>query len=94
MVVICDADTSVVGDTDGAMGLRFATAVRGAVCIVGVRDTTVAAGESFIVDGVRIGAGEVFCTVGLRDRTTAREDVDIVGLVDTTKGETVGKLYL
>jgi hypothetical protein len=61
---------------------------------VGVRDTTVAAGESFIVDGVRIGAGEIFCTVGLRDRFTAREDVDIVGLSDTTAGDSVGKLCL
>ena len=91
MVVICDADASTVGDADGAMGLHFATAVGGAVGIVGVRDTTVAAGESFIVESVRIGAGEVFCTVGLRDRTTAREDVDIVGLSDMTAGEAVGK---
>ena len=43
---------------------------------------------------MRIGAGEVFCTEGLRDRTTAREDVDIVGLSDTTAGETVCKLCL
>jgi hypothetical protein len=66
----------------------------GAVGIVGVRDTTVVAGESFIVDAERIGAGEVFCTAGLRDKTTAREDVDIVSLSDTTAGKSVGKLRL
>ena len=38
--------------------------------------------------------GEVFCTVGLRDGATASEDVDIVGLSDTTAGETVGKFRL
>ena len=82
------------GEAVGKLCLKVAAAVGGAVGIVGVRDTTVAAGESFIVDGVRIGAGEVFCTVGLRDRTTAREDVDIVGLSDMTAGEAVDKLCL
>ena len=89
------SDTTAAGEVMSKLCLQVAADVEGAVGIVGVRDATVATGESLIVDGVRIGAGEVFCTVGLRDRTTASEDVDIVGLSDTTAtGEAVSKLCL
>ena len=93
-VDIVGLSDTTAGETVGKFRLKVAADVGDAVGIVSVCDTTVVAGESFIVDGVRTGPGEVFCTVGLRDRTTASEDVDIVGLSDTTAGETVGKFRL